>query len=202
MIKYRNASVADYKKLALIHTQTFEGFFLTTLGFQFLCTYYLSCLKNKKTVAICAYLPNQELIGFASGSILSKGYHKSIVSSNFFRFGIALIKVMCTRPSAILRLLNNLDKTKEVDDKGDYAELLSIAILPSHKGLGIGKQMLLEFETEVGKRNGDKIALTTDYFDNVSVIEFYKKSGYAVFYDFVTYPNRKMIKMIKRLNKL
>ena len=46
---------------------------------------------------------------------------------------------------------------------------------------------------------GGEISLTTDYYNNEKTIAFYKKMGYAVLYEFVTYPNRKMYRMIKNL---
>lgn len=199
MIGYRKANSKDYKSFAQIHMQAFKGFFLSTLGFSFLCTYYFSCLKSKRTIAICAYTPDEKIIGFASGSLISKGYHKNIFFSSFFRFGISLIKVVFSRPHSILRLINNLDKNNTVEDKGDYSELLSIAILPDYKGKGIGKNMLSVFEQEVFTRDGNRIALTTDFFNNESVIEFYEKSGYETFYHFTTYPNRRMVKLIKTI---
>lgn len=197
MIKYRKAFPSDYKQFGDIHIQAFKGFFLTTLGINFLYTYYFSCLKNKKTIAVCAYNENNEIVGFASGSVWSKGYHKSIILSNPIRFGMAALRIFFTKPLALVRLLNNLTKNNNEVDKGDYAELLSIGILPSYKGKGIGKQILIEFEKEAVICNSKRISLTTDCYNNENVLQFYKKLGYEVFYDFLTYPNRKMIKMIK-----
>lgn len=201
MIKYRKAVPSDYKQFAYIHTQAFAGFFLTTLGINFLNTYYLSCLRDKNTIAVCACDENDQIIGFASGSIWSKGYNKNIISTNPLKFGIAALRIVFTKPLALVRLFNNLTKSNNENDKGDYAELLSIGILPSYKGKGIGKQILIEFENEAVRLNSKKISLTTDYYNNDDVVEFYKKLGYEVFYDFITYPNRKMLKMLKHITK-
>lgn len=201
MIRYRKAVLSDYKQFAKIHIQAFEGFFLTTLGIEFLNTYYLSCLRDKRTVAVCAYDENDEIVGFASGSVWSKGYNKNIILSNLSGFGLATLRIIFTKPLALVRLMNNLSKNSNENDKGDYAELLSIGILPSYKGKGIGKQILIEFEKEAVICKIKKISLTTDYYNNEDVVKFYKKSGYEIFYDFITYPNRKMIKMIKVFNK-
>lgn len=200
MIKYRNAIPSDYKQIASVHTQAFKGFFLTTLGVNFLYTYYLSCLKHKHTIAVCAYNENNEIIGFASGSVWSKGYNKNVILSNPFGFGIAATKIIFTKPFELVRLLKNLNKNYNEEDIGDYAEVLSIGILPSYKGKGIGKQILIEFEKEAIVCSSKKISLTTDYYDNDDVVGFYKRLGYENFYQFLTYPNRKMIKMIKNLD--
>lgn len=201
MITYRIAVPSDYMRLAAIHVKAFEGFFLTTLGIKFLQTYYYTCLKHEKTIAVCACDDHNEIIGFASGTIWSKGYNKSIVFSNIVGFGLAFLRIVFTKPKAIIRLQNNMNKDSYKEDKGDYAELLSIAILPSYKGHGIGKNMLLAFERAALEKNSEKISLTTDYFNNHDVIEFYKRSGYEVLYDLITYPDRHMLRMLKNLDK-
>jgi len=43
------------------------------------------------------------------------------------------------------------------------------------------------------------ISLTTDYHNNEKVVDFYLKSNYKVLNEFISYPNRKMYKMIKML---
>jgi ribosomal protein S18 acetylase RimI-like enzyme len=93
-----------------------------------------------------------------------------------------------------------MEKTKLIEDDGKYAELLSIAVTPNAKGLGIGRELIAHFESDAKARGCKKIALTTDYYNNDVVVAFYKKSGYKVFYEFTTYPNRKMYKLIKNLD--
>ena len=44
-----------------------------------------------------------------------------------------------------------------------------------------------------------RLSLTTDYYDNEQAVGFYKSQGYEVMYDFVTYPERRMYRLIKRL---
>jgi ribosomal protein S18 acetylase RimI-like enzyme len=92
---------------------------------------------------------------------------------------------------------------KKVDDKdtGDYAELLSIGILPSYSGLGIGKGLINRFEEVAIDSGCTSMALTTDFNDNDKVLAFYKSTGYKIYSEFITYPNRKMLKFIKQLKK-
>jgi GNAT superfamily N-acetyltransferase len=72
--------------------------------------------------------------------------------------------------------------------------------MPNLKGFGYGKMLLDEFEFNAKKMGVNKIALTTDFYDNETVINFYKTNNYKAYYDFMTYPNRKMYKMIKNLS--
>nr|MCY2674084.1 GNAT family N-acetyltransferase [Bacteroides fragilis] len=85
------------------------------------------------------------------------------------------------------------------EDTKDYAELLSIGVNSSSQGKGLGKFMLSELENMVSKKGCGRISLTTDCHDNTKAIKFYKSMGYEVYYEFITYPNRKMYRMIKLL---
>lgn len=198
-MKTRMLNKNDCNEVAAIHIQAFEGFFLTTLGIRFLRTYYKSCFKCVDTIAFGINDDNNNLIGFATGTILSKGYHKKILLNNLFSFLYSIIQSVIFRPSVLIRLAFNINKNKENEDDGVYSELLSIGVIPDKNGKGIGAILLQEFEIEAKKRGASKIALTTDLFQNERVIRFYTKSGYETFYEFNTYPNRRMLKMIKIL---
>ena len=196
---YRNANPNDFKVLAAIHQQAFSGFFLTSLGIKFLETYYKSSLEDDRSIAVCVIDEAGIIQGFATGSIQAAGYHRRLFQKNIFRFLSAALRSALHNPSVLVRLAKNLDKNPSKTDDRNYAELLSIAILPRLKGSGTGKALLELFEEEVTKRGGHKIALTTDFENNERVIAFYRKCGYEIFYHFVTYPNRHMYKMIKTL---
>ena len=43
------------------------------------------------------------------------------------------------------------------------------------------------------------VSLTTDYDNNNKAVGFYNSMGYKILYEFVTYPNRKMYRLIKKL---
>ena len=57
----------------------------------------------------------------------------------------------------------------------------------------------MTLEEKVKQNHGLKLSLTTDYQDNDKAIGFYKSLGYEPWYDFVTYPNRRMYRLIKDL---
>lgn len=198
---YRTVEQTEYDSLAKLHLRAFNDFFLSTLGYNFLKTYYQAALKSKESLAVCAVDEKGDLVGFSIGCIHSKGFHKRLLLQNTIKFALQAIRIIFTNLKAIFRLINNLDKNANKDDDGNYAELLSIAVSPDSKNLGIGKELIKEFEFEAIKKGCKKIALTTDYSNNDQVISFYKKAGYSVFYEFTTNPNRKMYKLIKLLNQ-
>lgn len=196
---YRTPKTSESAILTQIHLAAFKDFFLTTLGKSFLNTYYSSSLKSPESISICAIDENNQIIGFSMGCILANGYHKRLLKQNLLQFSFQGIVILLTKPSALWRLAQNMEKNKITDDNGNYAELLSIAVSPDTKGAGIGKELIARFESEAKAKGCIKVALTTDYYNNDDVIAFYKKSGYEVFYKFTSYPNRKMYKLIKTL---
>lgn len=200
MITIRKATENDVDAIVAIHQQAFPDFFLTTLGSRFLNLYYKCMCKCGDAITLCAEVDG-EIKGFATSSYFSHGFNTSLIKKNLFKFGLMGIELLFTKPRAILRLVKNLDKKAEgntVEDNGEYAELYSIAVMPGNQGSGIGKKLLIATEEDVAKHNS-KISLTTDYYNNEKTIGFYHSLGYQDYYEFVTYPERKMWRMIKQL---
>jgi ribosomal protein S18 acetylase RimI-like enzyme len=196
---YRQVNKSEYKILAAIHIKGFKDFFLASLGAGFLNTYYKACLKSDEVIAVCAANEQNQLLGFGMGCPQSKGFHKKLMMRNFFPFFIQGLILLLTKPRALIRLINNFDKIADKNDDGNYAELLSIVIIPEAKKMGIGEGMIKYFEEMAKLKGCKKITLTTDYDNNDYVVNFYKKNGYSVLYEFNTYPNRRMYKMIKEI---
>ena len=200
MITIRKATNNDVDSIVAIHQQAFPEFFLTTLGWRFLRLYYKCMCNCVDAVTLCAE-ENGEIKGFATSSYFSHGFNQSLIKKNIYRFSIIGIELLFSKPHALFRLVKNLDKKagdNAVEDKGEYAELYSIAVKPENQGGGIGKKLLIATEEDVAKHNS-KISLTTDFYNNEKTIGFYHSLGYQDYYEFVTYPDRRMWRMIKVL---
>lgn len=183
-----------------VHNDAFKGFFLTSLGNKFLKTYYNAVLKSNLGVIICIIDQENKVQGFAVGSIISKGFHKKLLLQNIISFGFSLFISLILKPGSIIRLFKNLSKQENtVNDDGNYAELLSIAVPSIYKGKGYGKQLLNKFEEVIKERGAKRTTLTTDFYNNKDVLAFYKNLNYSEYYAFTAYPNRKMFKLIKEL---
>lgn len=194
---YRVAVPSDYQAIAKIHKKSFDGFFLTELGDEFLELYYKTVLNSEETFAVCALDENSQLIGFATGCKNSIGYNKRLLLNNFLSYLFFIIKYLLIKPSKLYRLIKNFSKKAYKFDDGNYCELYSIAVLHDFKNKGIGDKLINQFENIAKKNKVSKITLTTDYFNNDYVIQFYKNKGFIIYYDFYTYPNRRMYKLIK-----
>lgn len=195
----RDAIESDVESIVSIHQDAFKGFFLTTLGTDFLKFYY-SCFFTCAEAKILCALEDGRVVGFAALAENCRGFNARLVKRNFFSFAILSIKMLFTSPKSLLRLVNNLTKkSREVDDAADYAELFSIGVIGSDQGKGIGKLLLTSSEDYIRTKNIAKISLTTDYYNNDKTICFYEKMGYRCLYEFIAYPNRKMYRFIKEL---
>ena len=200
MIVVNKAQQKDIPDIVNIHIKAFPDFFLTTLGKGFLMLYYSSVLKSPDGILLIGQA-NDETIGFCAGTLLSIGFNKRLIKDNIGGYVGQGIKLLFTHPLRIWHLFKNMTKENaDVGDNGEYAELLSIGVNPTKQGGGVGRKMLLALEYVVKERGGEKLSLTTDYDNNEKAIGFYHSLGYNEWYDFVTFPKRKMYRMIKKIN--
>ena len=195
----RQAKLDDLDAIVAIHDGAFPGFFLTSLGDGFLKLYYKSVLNSSDGILLVSK-SDSEVIGFCAGTVLSAGFNTRLIKSNLSSYMGQGIKMLFTHPIRIWHLYKNISKENpNAGDNGEYAELLSIGVNPNKQGGGAGKKMLLALEEEVKKKGGVKLSLTTDYDDNEKAIGFYHSLGYNAWHDFVTFPKRRMYRMIKEL---
>lgn len=190
---------SDIDHIVDIHMRAFDGFFLTSLGEKFLKLYYDS-VRSCDDGVLLKCERDGEVIGFCAAALLSAGFNKRLIKSRLADYVLIGFRLMFSRPKALWHLFQNFTKENaNVGDTGDYAELLSIGVDPQIQRSGAGKQMLQALEKEIKDRNGKKLSLTTDYSDNDKAIGFYHALGYEEWYDFITYPQRRMFRMIKTL---
>ena len=189
----------EKQRFADLHLSSFHGVFLSSIGKNFLETYYKAVLRSAETIAIHVTNEKGEVQGFCTGCIRSKGYHKRLVYHNLPAFVVQGFKVCIRKPADLWRLYRNLEKICDCNDDGHYAELISLVVLPQYHCMGLGHELVTAFEQEAKRRACTTVALTTDYYHNDEVIAFYRHCGYRVLCEFETYPRRKMYKFVKDL---
>ena len=187
------------KEVVDVHLSAFPNFFLSTLGTGFLRTYYRCFVEHKNGNLIVATM-DDKVVAFAAATSECRGFNTSLLKKNLFAFGCRFLVLLFTKPMAIVHLANNMTKTsEEVEDNEDYAELYSIGTIAVVQGKGIGTKLMERLEVRLKKQGVEKVSLTTDYVDNDATLSFYKNYGYEVLYEFLTYPNRKMYRLIKKI---
>ena len=198
-MEIRKAERVDIESIVKIHCDAFKGFFLTSLGTDFLKFYYMCFVDNSETIMMCA-IEDGIIVGFSAATKVCKGFNSRLIKSNLMDFGMLSIRLLFTSPKSMIRLLKNLTKKGEaIEDDEDYAELYSIAVCQDVQGKGVGKQLLTALEKIMKKEGVKKVSLTTDYYNNEAAVSFYISMGYRSLYEFMTYPNRKMYRLIKLL---
>jgi ribosomal protein S18 acetylase RimI-like enzyme len=191
----------DLNSIIKIHTQAFPDHFLTKLGPLFLKQYYRDVSKNKLGILLGIF-QNEILIGICAATKHSANFNKKIILQNPFMYILFALYLIVTKPRYLYRLVKNINKVSfDGNDDGNYAELLSIAINPNIQGKGVGKLLLIALEDMLYQQSIYYLSLTTDSFNNDKALNFYIKSmGYTILYEFTAYPNRKMFRLIKKLN--
>ena len=196
MMIIRKATINDVDTIVEIHLNAFEGFFLASLGAEFLRFYYSCFVRSNETVTMIAE-ENGVIYGFSASSKFCKGFNSRLIKSNLIAFGLLSFKLLLIKPISLLRLVKNLSKKGEnVIDNEDYAELYSIGVCKSAQGKGVGKMLLLKSEQVMKEEGVTRVSLTTDFDNNEQAVGFYHSMGYETLYEFVTYPNRKMYRLI------
>ena len=195
----RRATINDVNTIVKIHLDAFKGFFLTSLGSQFLKFYYSCFIRSNETVTMVAE-EDGVIYGFSASTKACKGFNSRLIKSNFFAFVMLSLKMFFTTPKSLFRLVKNLTKKGDsVEDDEDYAELYSIGVSKAAQGKGVGKLLLAESERVMKSEGVLRVSLTTDFYNNDQAVGFYHSMGYETLYEFVTYPNRKMYRLIKTL---
>lgn len=190
----------EISKIVDVHNSAFKGFFLTDLGHDFLKLYYKSVIESENGILLGAY-NGDKLIGFCAACTRSAGFNYALIKQNIFSYIIAGIKILLTRPKSLLRLFFNLSKTNNAQDNGEYAEILSIAVRKEAQNSGTGKLLVAAIEDFLKQKQITVLSLTTDEYDNERTLAFYRRNGFDVMYEFETYPNRRMYRLLKKIDK-
>lgn len=200
-MKTYKATIRDVNEIVQIHKSAFPNFFLTTLGKSFLYTYYKAFVSTNEGLVLCTKDDNNNVIAFAATAYISKGFNKHLLKENFLSFFVQFVWLLIVSPKSIIRLIKNLKKTSvDIDDDGLYAELFSIAVKRDCQGNGLGEFLLGVLEEKLLDKNIRILSLTTDVCNNNATLAFYRKMGFGIYYKFISYPNRPMYRLIKKIN--
>ena len=177
--------ISQIDELVEIHKSAFKGFFLTELGDEFLRTYYRSLVMSDSGVIVGA-IQDGRLVGFMAATKYSSGFNSSLIKNNLFTYAVIGVKLLFTRPKALVRLFKNFSKSPVgIEDRGDYSEMLSMGVFDEFQGMGIGRMLMTGTENYLSNRGATRVSLTTDYYDNDHALRLDEQMDYEVLYDFV-----------------
>lgn len=188
-----SATDADLDAIVSVHTKSFERFFLTSLGPRFLRHFYRRMINDPGGLVLVARLHDQ-LVGFVAGVENEPQFYSRLTRSPAaLLIAISIAKQMIQRPGGVLRrLARALWPTELRTGAGISSSLLSLAVLPSVQGRGVGRQLVDSFCLQMHARNSKRLTLATDREHNDRTNAFYLRSGFTLVRSFVTPEGRAM----------
>jgi len=191
MDNIREMNIDDVDSVVNVHLLSFQGFFLSFLGSQFLSELYAGILEDSTGISF-VYSEEARILGFAAGTSKPAGFYSGLLHRRWWRFGLASLVPILKNPLIIPRLLRAFRKPQDVSDGPDIGTLMSIAVSPNSQGRGIGQSLVKAFLEEAAQRGLKYVDLTTDKNNNDAVNQFYQRLGFRCSRTFVTSEGRDM----------
>lgn len=200
-ITVRQATIQDLPKIAKIHSEAFPGFFLTTLGIQFLVVMYKAFLMNPSSIFLIHENESDDLNGFAVGAMQSENNDRKMALRMLPQFIWAVLPALFSHPIVVFKKLTaRFFQTGEAPFiPSDVAVLRSIGVQPVARGGGLASSLLVSFEEVSKKRGAKQVYLTTDADNNERAQRFYEKNGYVFVEAYRQDSDRQMWSMSKVL---
>jgi ribosomal protein S18 acetylase RimI-like enzyme len=195
----RAARPADATQLALIHQESFHGFFLTSLGPRFLRLYYRALLGWPDGSGM-VYVDRNRIVGFAVGVVDLSSFYRHLLTRRGWQFALYALPRMSKAPTLLRRLRRAMSHPRQAVSRTRVATLTSVAVEPQAQGRDIGKQLIIAFLEEMQLRKVEEVNLTTDRRDNESVNRFYEKLGFSLERFYSTSEGREINEYAMRLD--
>jgi GNAT superfamily N-acetyltransferase len=196
----RKAVKSDIASVAKLHLVAFDGFFLSQLGYRFLCIMYRAFMHRKNSLFVVAESGPKQLGGFAVG--IMQGDHDRWLAIRFLPLFIATVIPSILRHPVLVtkRIWVRFFDTDELPSIPSGAAILrSIGVTPTVSGAGVASDLLLAFENMALSKGAASVYLTTDEIDNERAQRFYYRNGYSLVASYKQDGVRQMLLMSKIL---
>lgn len=172
----------DSKSISRIHTRALQGDFLPSLGEKFLEALYSGTLE-KPGIYGFGVKARGNVVGFVVGAADIKAFFKEAFKSSLLQLIYFLALRLISKPSLIKRVLETVLYSSK--DKGPKAELVVIAVDPTHQGKGFGKDLVKSLEQAFAKDEIKEYKLTVHA--DKKAVGFYEHLGYKRISSFELY---------------
>jgi ribosomal protein S18 acetylase RimI-like enzyme len=184
----------DVEEVVGVHLDSFQGFFLSFLGSDFLRLYYRSILDFDQIALVAT--SGGRVLGFVVGIDAEAGFYRRLLTTRAHRFAWASLPALWRKPAIVGRLFRALLKrSARATDGTSTANLTSLAVLSTAQGSGIGKALVTRFISVARARGFRRVILETDALENEEVIRFYFSLGFSEHHDYLTPEGRRMIEL-------
>lgn len=199
-MKIEQAALCDIVDIVNLHIEAFPGFFLTSLGRNFLGELYRGFLSHPS--GICLVVRQSGILaGFVAGTSQPDIFFRNLRRRRGAFFLAKAIPAVLVNPVPVVRkLIYAMRYRGEAPIAASSGALLSsVGVRESVKGTGISGELIRAFEAEAMRRGAPSVYLTTDACGNERVTAFYRKHGYAVLDRFKQSGTREMFRYEKIL---
>ena len=198
------ATVADVAQIVGIHKEAFPGFFLTSLGDDFLHRFYGALVHERDALCLVGRLGDRTC-GFVVGLLHPAGFFRKLLPlRQWLGFCTDALPALVRQPGFVgRRLLRGLTyRGEEGPGMQEGAALVSsIAVLPLAAGSGLAGALLEAFCSDAAQRGASSVYLLTDREDNPAANRFYVKLGFAIDAEVVRPDGRAMNRYVRQLRK-
>jgi ribosomal protein S18 acetylase RimI-like enzyme len=188
----RKMELSDVNQVVNVHLSSFQGFFLTFLGPEFLSLLYTFMVSSSDGVGYVFMDEGERIVGFVCGSTEPSGFYRRFFKKQWLHIVLATLWLVVRNPSIVPRLVWRVLYPPQPSTDPATATLMSIAVLPEHQNKGLGKVLVLEFLSEMQRRGIQRVNLTTDKEGNDAGNAFYHRLGFRLARSFVTPEGRWM----------
>lgn len=198
----RLAGEGDIEAVARIHLAAFDGFFLSQLGYRFLCLMYRAFLKSPSSLFVVFETSSGQIVGFAVGAL--QGQKDRWLAFRYLpQFMWAVVPAVLRHPVPVGKRLwaRFSDAGESFQVPNGAGVLRSIGVLPSLRGAGVAASLLQAFEALALIKGAGQVFLTTDEVNNGRAQRFYARCGYELVTRFQQDEERGMWLMSKNLKR-
>src|SRR3989304_8077536 len=172
MVRIRKFKKDDINQVAKIHFNYLKLGRLSSLGESFLKDFYKTLLSQDNIITYVALQDNM-ITGFATLGINFKNLPIVMVKNLWFK----TISVVLRNPSLLFKLIQLPFYPSFKDTSKDYAEILSLVVVPKARGQGIGRK-LVESCDNFAKKMGCKNFVLSTRARMQDANDFYEKIGF------------------------
>jgi ribosomal protein S18 acetylase RimI-like enzyme len=187
----RQAAAEDIEGIVVAHLQSFPEFFLTCLGRPFLRRLYHGILTDASGVVLVAEA-NGTIMGFVAGVLDQSSFYRRQLLCRGLSYLWAALPAMIHDPRIVIRVLRSVKRPRQAQGSVSQTCLMSLGVLPSAQGRGVGRQLVSAFCHTVAEKGARSVSLTTDALSNDSVNKFYQGLGFVISQVVVTAEGRRL----------
>ena len=191
---------ADVPEVVVVHAESFEGFFLTSLGPRFLTAFYTGLLRDETGFAFVVESDGR-VVGFVAGSTVPAGFYRRLLRKRWWVFAVAALPLMLRHPKTAKRVLRAVSHPRSEPSAPGVAKIFSIAVHPSFEKRGIGRTLIDKSVEESFSRGSMVLSLETDADGNEKTNAFYRSVGFQGSREYTTPEGRRMIEYVLDLEK-